>query len=217
MRRTSTQLSRQLSDLKPGRKPTAAVRITRRVRGYKFGKWLTKRLRRVVRHPRRQKQGFSRRQELTEENLRRIDDAEAANIRRSGKAARFADGKLRKKKKSYNKKGDAGGVRLKHDADLLRTRADMAEMKDAADEFGEMDGTGGLNGRERGAEDVVMLPNGRVIAPASKHASPAAAKNETIGRRAAAWFKEQTGSVRDSVDLTRFLLREMKCELQAAV
>lgn len=206
MSRTSTQHNEVLSGA-AGRKPTAAVRISRRVRGARFGKWLTKRLRRVRHRPRRQKQPAFTGQELTEKNVRRIKNVD-----------RVVGGKLRKR--NYKKqKGNTEMVKVKL-ADLLKMSADMEkENKDAdmgkkenSPPVVDMDGVAEQDGKKYG--DIIMLPNGRVISPGKKP-TPAVVKHDTIGRRAAAWFKEQTGSVRDSVDLTRFLLREMKSEMMA--
>jgi hypothetical protein len=165
------------------------------VRKVKFAKWLTKRLRRV-RH-RRQKPVRTG-QELTEANLKRIERAD-----------RVVNGKVRKR--NYNR----DIVKVKH-ADLPRMHDD-AERKDMDISYkntplGETDSVGSQAGKENA--DIVILPS-RVFAP-SKEMTPAVAKHDTVGRRAAAWFREQTGSVRGSVGLTRFLLQEMKCEMKTA-
>ncbi|KAB5572410.1 hypothetical protein GE09DRAFT_1282782 [Coniochaeta sp. 2T2.1] len=64
-------------------------------------------------------------------------------------------------------------------------------------------------------EDIVMLPNGSGRGPRVEKTKKEVGKNDTIGKRAAAWFSKQTGSVRESVDLTRFLIREMRSEVRA--
>ncbi|OIW31743.1 hypothetical protein CONLIGDRAFT_641527 [Coniochaeta ligniaria NRRL 30616] len=211
--RTSTQQNKQLSGAtnellsgSTGRKPSVAVRLSRRVRKVKFGKWLAKRLRRVrvSRRGRRccQKPALKG-PELTEANLRRVERAD-----------RVVNGKIRKR--NYNR----DVVMVKH-ADLLRMRAEMErEGVDAGDRknmpVGETDAVGEQAGEGEGDIPLVILPNGRVSVAPGKETTPAVAKHDTIGRRAAAWFKEQTGSVRGSVDLTRFLLREMKSEMKSA-
>ncbi|KAH8912190.1 hypothetical protein BR93DRAFT_65454 [Coniochaeta sp. PMI_546] len=204
--RTSTQQNGLLSGAGDellsgarGRKPTVAVLLSRRVRKVKFAKWLTKRLRRV-RH-RRQKPALMG-QELTEANLKRIERAD-----------RIVNGKIRKKK--YN----SDMVKARQvDLLMMHTRMERMDGVGMGDEkntaVGETEAVG-IQAEDDKA-DVVLLPSGRVMAP-SKGTPPAVVKHDTIGRRAAAWFKEQTGSVRDSVDLTRFLLREMKSEMKAAV
>lgn len=201
--RTSTQQNKQLSGPGAGdepslgteRKPTAAVRLGRRVCKVRFAKWLTNRLRRVRRRNRHGRKPALAGQELTQANLRRIERAD-----------RVAHGKIRKRKYNRTLKARRVGL-LSMRGDMEGKGADAADEKDTpmvdADAVGEK--------TDRETDVVLVLPNGEVSVPGAETTTP-----PTIGRRAAAWFKEQTGSVRDSLDLTRFLLGEMKLEMKPA-
>jgi len=212
MSRTTTQQNDLLSG-SSGRKPAAAVRITRRMRGGAgFGRWVAKRLRRLRRLPRRQRLA-PKGQRLTEENLKRMehssDDDANSLIKPSVKTDVVANGKLRKK--SYRKRKGVKGVAKAKNASRPGLRAEMrGKSVDDGKNPGEMDGVREQDGNEYDT-DIIMMPNGRVIRPGKKPAPPALKRDTTIGRRAATWFKER----RISVDLTRFLLGEMKSEMNA--
>jgi DNA-binding MarR family transcriptional regulator len=202
--RTSTQETQQLTGLR-AIKPPAAVRLSKRVSRAGFGKWLIKRLRRV-RHPRRQKK-----RELTRKNLEAIEHGEDMTANRKLR-------KVQPHKTGHEPQDMAGHEKPRAEALLKTNFADVVEGKN--EERGKQDGPiremdGAVDDdRNKGNETLSML-NGKVpdmsLRDTTEPHSPTT-KNGTIGRRAVAWFRGQ----RNSVDLTRFLLNEMKGELTAA-
>ncbi|KAB5572063.1 hypothetical protein GE09DRAFT_1216660 [Coniochaeta sp. 2T2.1] len=170
-----------------GRKPSLPMRLSRRLRGINVGKWVTSRLRRAK-----------------------------PNLRSRGRGGTTSKPKLRKKRMGRSKnRADVDGAdnddsivvgriaENKRDVVMLPSgKRFLARKKEKA-------GKGEVK-----KEDTVMLPNGRVRGPRVQ-TTKEVGRNDTIGKRAAAWFSKQTGFVRESVDLTRFLIREMRSEVRA--